>query len=166
MTGFLGTYGKKLSLIQERYTSQEFWRMYFMGSIVSFINMKGGVGKTTLCINIGYTLAFHFNKKVLIIDMDPQFNATQALMEKFKSTQYYEDIQKENKTISYVLNHSFGGVTSKVSELSVHDIIEKLENQQLHLIPGDLAIIDFESSRRGSEKILKEYIEKNNLKSS
>lgn len=47
--------------------------------VISFINMKGGVGKTTLCINTADSLANDGNK-VLIIDMDPQFNATQALL--------------------------------------------------------------------------------------
>lgn len=41
--------------------------------------MKGGVGKTTLCINVADYLAKKDNK-VLILDMDPQFNATQALL--------------------------------------------------------------------------------------
>lgn len=45
---------------------------------VSFINMKGGVGKTTLCINVAKQ--FSNNRKVLVIDMDPQFNATQSLL--------------------------------------------------------------------------------------
>ncbi|WP_028531545.1 ParA family protein [Paenibacillus sp. UNC217MF] len=47
--------------------------------IISFINLKGGVGKTSTAINI----ANAFSKdghKVLVIDMDPQFNATQALL--------------------------------------------------------------------------------------
>ncbi|PGO26293.1 hypothetical protein CN982_18320 [Bacillus cereus] len=50
-----------------------------LGKVISFINMKGGVGKTTLTINIGNELA-EKNKKVLIVDMDPQFNATQSLL--------------------------------------------------------------------------------------
>ena len=47
-----------------------------MGKVLSFINMKGGVGKTTLAVNVGYALAKEFNRKVLLIDVDPQMNAT------------------------------------------------------------------------------------------
>lgn len=54
-----------------------------MGKIISFINMKGGVGKTTLSIGIADYLA-SINKKILIIDADPQFNATQALLDQYK----------------------------------------------------------------------------------
>jgi len=43
-----------------------------MGKVLSFINMKGGVGKTTLAVNIGYTLSKEFSKKVLLIDVDPK----------------------------------------------------------------------------------------------
>ena len=51
-----------------------------MAVVVSFINFKGGVGKTTLCVEIGASLASKFNTRVLIIDLDPQTNATLALM--------------------------------------------------------------------------------------
>jgi cellulose biosynthesis protein BcsQ len=49
--------------------------------VISFINMKGGVGKTTLTVNVAYGLANLHKKKVLLVDADPQFNATQYLME-------------------------------------------------------------------------------------
>lgn len=45
--------------------------------VITFINMKGGVGKTTMAVNIAYTLSKVENKRVLLIDMDPQMNATQ-----------------------------------------------------------------------------------------
>ena len=47
-----------------------------MGKIISLINQKGGVAKTTSVGNIAYILANKFNKKVAVIDMDQQGNLT------------------------------------------------------------------------------------------
>ena len=61
-----------------------------MGKIVSFSNQKGGVGKTTSCVNISAQVA-NKGKKVLMIDMDPQGNATSGLgisKAKIKNTIY------------------------------------------------------------------------------
>lgn len=51
-----------------------------MATIVSFINYKGGVGKTTLSVEIATSLAYHKKKRVLLADLDPQTNATFYLM--------------------------------------------------------------------------------------
>ncbi|MBO5206810.1 MAG: ParA family protein [Clostridia bacterium] len=62
-----------------------------MGKIVCFSNQKGGVGKTTSCVNISAQIANKSNKKVLMIDMDPQGNATSGLglpKSKIKNTIY------------------------------------------------------------------------------
>ncbi|MCP4255703.1 MAG: AAA family ATPase [Candidatus Scalindua sp.] len=47
-----------------------------MGKVISFINYKGGVGKTTTTYHVGCALSLYHNKKVLLIDVDPQTNLT------------------------------------------------------------------------------------------
>ena len=49
-----------------------------MAKIISLINQKGGVGKTTSCVNLASYLAA-FGKRVLVVDIDPQANATSGL---------------------------------------------------------------------------------------
>ena len=71
-----------------------------MGVVISFINLKGGIGKTTCCANVAGELARE-NRKVLVIDADPQANISTLLMgikkyhEKFnpnsQSDDYYKD---------------------------------------------------------------------------
>ena len=55
--------------------------------IYTLINQKGGVGKTTTAINLGACLAKH-GKRVLIIDMDPQANATSSLGDNKNEVKY------------------------------------------------------------------------------
>jgi chromosome partitioning protein len=62
---------------------------------VSLINMKGGVGKSTLTVNLAWHFASYgqWHKKVLVVDLDPQFNASQYLL----GVQEYEKILRANK---------------------------------------------------------------------
>ena len=54
-----------------------------MGKVLAFINQKGGVGKTTSAVNVGLSLAVS-ELKTLLIDLDPQANATTGLSELIK----------------------------------------------------------------------------------
>src|SRR5262245_3884534 len=89
-----------------------------MPRIVSFINMKGGVGKTTLAVNVAYGLASQHDKKVLIVDADPQFNATQYLLE---DDSYLEHIQDSKKgTIREIFVPRRPGPINTVRGVSKH----------------------------------------------
>lgn len=50
------------------------------GKVISLVNLKGGVGKTALAVNVGVSLAADWGKKVLVVDLDPQGNASIWLM--------------------------------------------------------------------------------------
>ena len=52
-----------------------------MSCTISLLNMKGGVGKTTLAVNLAWYMHQRQNKNVLLVDLDPQFNATQYVMD-------------------------------------------------------------------------------------
>ena len=72
---------------------------------ISFINMKGGVGKTTSAVEIAAILAKEHKKKVLLIDLDPQTNATLSLItldawEKIKDTATIADVLGMNRGMS------------------------------------------------------------------
>ena len=79
------------------------------GKVISFINMKGGVGKTTLTAEIADTITdLYKDKKILLIDIDPQSNLTQHLFEHFNLDEDAEsDLEiKNSKSIQLILSDS------------------------------------------------------------
>lgn len=58
---------------------------------IAFFNNKGGVGKTTLLCNVAAFLALHAKKRVLVIDADPQCNATQLMLDEDAVLDIYDN---------------------------------------------------------------------------
>lgn len=58
---------------------------------VAFFNNKGGVGKTTLLCNVAAFIATHFDKKVCVVDADPQCNATQYFFDDDAVLSFYDN---------------------------------------------------------------------------
>lgn len=91
-----------------------------MGKIIAFANQKGGVGKTTTCVNLSAYLAV-MGKKVLIVDMDPQGNATSGVgIDKTGDVKsIYNIITGENTPEEVVKHTNIKGLDIIPSELNL-----------------------------------------------
>lgn len=129
--------------------------------VVSFVNMKGGVGKTTLAVNIADFLTSRNSKRVLLIDVDPQFNATQCLL---NGEDYVSYLEGDGTTVIDVFNHvkSSASVVDGKSEKAPkpYDSITPYRTQRGYdLLPSQLDLFRFEMAPgQGTENRLKNYL--------
>jgi chromosome partitioning protein len=130
---------------------------------ISFVNMKGGVGKTTVALNVADCLARVYQKKVAILDVDPQFNATQCL---FTGEEYVSLIKSGVDTVLDVFDSetkSIASVVSGANNSGPKDMqsIGLQKKDLLWTLPGNIDLYRLEMvAGEGREFSLKRYIDK------
>src|SRR5690606_32890312 len=117
---------------------------------IAFFNNKGGVGKTTLLCNVAAFFGLYENKKVLIIDADPQCNATQLILDE----QRVEDMYDRNATFtvdSIIQPLSIGkGYAKSIETIHVPDYgIDLLPGDPRLALKEDLLSKDWQDSTAG-----------------
>jgi chromosome partitioning protein len=128
-----------------------------MAYVTSIINLKGGVGKTTITLALAHFLALEHGKRVLVIDLDPQTNATVCLIPELE--------WKKRDEAGRTLYQLFWDQLKGTQVFSAEDaIVRQVSNVRggvdgLDVLPSSLQLIkiqeritqitDFESYRRG-----------------
>jgi chromosome partitioning protein len=128
-----------------------------MAHVVSFINLKGGVGKTTTCVGIAEMLAssYKHGQKVLVIDLDPQTNATVMVIseERWKeadaaghtlATMFADALEEDPSNRRFDL-----GATLIRRASGVVDSYGAPARGRLDLLPSSLRLIDLQERLAG-----------------
>ena len=107
-----------------------------MKEIIAIANQKGGVGKTTTAYNLASALS-RYNKRILLLDMDPQGNCSEAIG---------VDPTQSRRTKSELL----------LSTSDLHHVIRKTPIENVSLVPANLTLATIDSSlrARGEENTL------------
>lgn len=111
-----------------------------MAKVISVINLKGGVAKTTTTVQLAECLASKLGKRVLVIDLDPQTNATIALIGEEK----WENLDDDKKTLFYLFNDKL----EKAQDFKIEDAIQhgvsNLNIPNLSLLSSSIRLIDIQ----------------------
>ncbi|MGL4850614.1 MAG: ParA family protein [Clostridium sp.] len=126
--------------------------------IISVVNYKGGVGKSTLVSNMSSILAMK-DKKVLIVDLDPQASLTFSYM----PVEVWEKNYKDKKTIKVWYENTLKNRNVKamkdyvVKDLKCNEILRGAGKKEVELIPSDINLYktQIELAKRSSARLLR-----------
>ncbi|MCU9614878.1 ParA family protein [Caldibacillus lycopersici] len=145
---------KRLRLIQEWVEG-----VGRMTKVVSMLNMKGGVGKTTLTYNLSWYAAFKKAYKVLVVDLDPQSNLTQIFL---GEEQYKDFLINGNQSTVDIFENS-----AKVTASIFHRVEAFKDGSCIDLIPAKVELTKTLKNPTSKEhklrRFLMEYKEKYDL---
>jgi chromosome partitioning protein len=128
----------------------------WMATVVSLINMKGGVGKTTLATQLAHA-ADQKNLRTLAIDLDPQSNLSQSLM---TPAGWVKHIRAKKPTVAQILEGYTPASDGNASptKVDIHDVIVKAagfyKGSTLDLIPSRLELSQTLKNPTGKERRL------------
>lgn len=117
-----------------------------MSQVIAFINFKGGVGKTANAVHVGSCLAADHNKRVLIVDLDPQCNATFWLL---PPKEWRSRIDDMTRTVCQIFHDQINGTkkfsfsSSIIRGVPISDTGVGL-NPKLDLLPASVGLIEVE----------------------
>ena len=113
--------------------------------VLAFINFKGGVGKTATVVNIGATLAKLHEKKVLIVDLDPQSNSSLWLM---RPDRWRDHVAKGKRSTFQIFDDALQGKTRfNFAEALVKGVVTWTgftDLPRLHLLPASVDLLRVE----------------------
>jgi len=108
--------------------------------VISTINLKGGVAKTTTTVGLAEMLTSEFKKKVLVIDLDPQTNATLMLIGENK----WKDLNEDGYTIATIFEEALDPDEVKfILEKTIQKSVSNISSiKNLDLLPSSLDLMD------------------------
>ncbi len=107
--------------------------------VVALVNMKGGVGKSTITANLGWHSAYKRDKKVLLVDLDPQFNLSQYAL---GSERYEELLRNKTPTVYEIFEQTSSSPLDRKENVDFNDAIYSVkawnDGSKLDLLPSRL----------------------------